>query len=129
MIKRIITAAVSLCIFAPFLIFSGTPLMLVFACVMSVVAVCELFYCVAHKRIIELEIEIKIKNNNKLFRSIIKFFKSVNTAALGLSVLIAAFMPIIARYSSGENFYRYIFIIFFTHIFALLAISVFMNKN
>lgn len=50
MFKRIVTAAVSLIVLTPFLIFSHTPALLVFTTVLSLTAVYELLKCVGMNR-------------------------------------------------------------------------------
>jgi CDP-diglyceride synthetase len=123
---RIITAVVALGVFAPFLIFSGTPAMLVFASVMSVIAVCELFACVAHGRIeFEHDSREALTSPKKFWRCVV----ALNPIALIPSAIFAAILPIIARYALAENFYRYIFVLFFTYMFTILSIAVFMIKT
>lgn len=100
--------------------------MLVFASVMSVVAVCELFSCVAHGRIeFERESREALTSPHKFWRCVV----ALNPVALVLSALFAAVLPIIARYSLAENFYRYIFVLFFTYMFTILSVAVFMIKT
>ena len=123
---RIITAVIALGVFAPFLIFSGTPAMLVFASAMSVVAVCELFACVAHGRI---ECESKSREALTSPRRLWRCAVALNPFALVPSAIFAAVLPVIARYALGINFYRYIFVLFFTYMFTLLSIAVFMIKT
>ena len=54
---------------------------------------------------------------------------SLNLFALVPSVAFAGVMPIIARYSLGINFYRNIFVLFFTYMFTILSVAVFMIKT
>ncbi len=123
MLLRTITAVVALGVFAPILIFSDTPAMLVFASAMSVIAVCELFSCVAHSRIeFERESREALTSPRKFWRCVI----ALNPFALVPSTVFAAVLPIIARYALAGNFYRYIFVLFFTYMFTVLSIAVFM---
>ncbi|MGI6202878.1 MAG: phosphatidate cytidylyltransferase [Eubacteriales bacterium] len=123
---RIITAIIALGVFIPFLIFSGTPAMLVFASAMNIVAVCELFACVANGR------SESGQDNSDYVDSPRKFWTrllSLNPFALVPSVIFAGVMPIIARYSLGINFFRNIFVLFFTYMFTILSVAVFMNRT
>lgn len=123
---RIITAIIALGVFIPFLVFSGTPAMLVFASVMSIVAVCELFACVSKSH---SGINREGLDNILQSRKIWNWFISLNPFALVPSVFFAGVMPIIARYSLGINFYRNIFVLFFTYMFTILSVAVFMIKT
>jgi phosphatidate cytidylyltransferase len=123
---RIITAIIALGVFAPFLVFSGTPAMLVFASIMNIVAVCELFTCVANGRSENKQESRELLNSPKNLR---RWFVSLNPYALVPAVIFAGVMPVITRYSSGINFYRNIFVLFFTYMFTILSVAVFMIKT
>lgn len=100
--------------------------MLVFASVMTIIAVFELFACVAHGRN-EFERESREALNSP--RKFWRWLVALNPFALAPSVIFAGFMPIIARYALGINFYRYIFVMFFTYMFTVLSVAVFMTKT
>ncbi|HHW24711.1 MAG TPA: CDP-archaeol synthase [Clostridiales bacterium] len=123
---RIITAIVALCLFIPFLILSGTPALLVLASVLNIVAVCELFACVANGRAGQ---NGGPQNSLPWHKKLWQRLWSLNPFALVPSVIFAGVMPIIARYSLGINFFRNIFVLFFTYMFTILSVAVFMIKS
>lgn len=100
--------------------------MLVLASVLNIVAVCELFACVANGRAGQNgDPQNSLPWHKKLWQRL----WSLNPFALVPSVVFAGVMPIIARYSLGINFFRNIFVLFFTYMFTILSVAVFMIKS
>lgn len=100
--------------------------MLVLASVLNIVAVCELFACVANGRAGQ---NGGPQNSLPWHKKLWQRLWSLNPFALVPSVIFAGVMPIIARYSLGINFFRNIFVLFFTYMFTILSVAVFMIKS
>ena len=99
MITRVTTALIALVVLAPFLIFSGTILLEIFAIVMSCIGVLEILTC--------------LKFDKKYYISVPAY-------------LIAGIMPVVSRrIASTDLFLKILFFLFFLYMLYLMIVSVF----